>query len=81
MPAGAFYVMVCIKDIIGREYNGKKISGSMDFAEYLLDAQMTAVVPGLPFGADGYIRLSYATSMETIQKGLKRIRDFVKGLK
>ena len=53
----------------------------MDFAEYLLDAQMTAVVPGLPFGADGYIRLSYATSMETIQKGLKRIRDFVKGLK
>ena len=81
MPKGAFYVMVCIKDVIGKEYNGKKIKGSMDFTEYLLDAQMTAVVPGLPFGADGYIRLSYATSMETIQKGLQRIRDFVKGLK
>lgn len=80
MPHGAFYVMVCIKEIIGKHYNGQPITGSMDFAQLLLDAQMTAVVPGMPFGADGYIRLSYATSMETIQKGLQRICEFVKGL-
>ncbi len=81
VPKGAFYVMMCIKDILGKEYNGQKINNSMDFAQALLDARMTAVVPGAPFGAEGYIRLSYATSMENITKGLARIADFVKGLK
>jgi aspartate aminotransferase len=80
-PTGAFYVMVCIKDIIGKSYNGKLISGSMDFAEILLDETMTAVVPGGPFGLDKYIRLSYATSMETIKKGLERIKNFAEGVK
>ena len=78
-PKGAFYVMVCIKDIIGKSYNGRKIYGSMDFAEILLDETMTAVVPGGPFGLDHYIRLSYATSMETIEKGLSRIKKFAEG--
>ena len=78
-PKGAFYVMVCIKDIIGKSYNGRKINGSMDFAEILLDETMTAVVPGGPFGLDHYIRLSYATSMETIEKGLSRIKNFAEG--
>ncbi|MBR6765461.1 MAG: pyridoxal phosphate-dependent aminotransferase [Clostridia bacterium] len=80
-PKGAFYVMVSIKDIIGKSYNGRKISGSMDFAEILLDETMTAVVPGGPFGLDHYIRLSYATSMETIKKGLDRIKKFAEGAK
>ncbi len=78
-PKGAFYVMVCIKDVIGKSYNGRKINGSMDFAEILLDETMTAVVPGGPFGLDNYIRLSYATSMEIIKKGLSRIKDFAEG--
>ncbi len=81
MPKGAFYVMVCIKEVLGKSYNGKKITNSMDFAEILLDETMTAVVPGGPFGADNYIRLSYATSMETIKKGLDRIKTFVEGVK
>ncbi len=79
-PKGAFYVMVCIKDILGKSYNGKKINGSMDFAEILLDETMTAVVPGGPFGLDHYIRLSYATSMEIIEKGLARIKAFAEGV-
>ena len=79
-PKGAFYVMVCIKDVIGKSYNGKAINSSMDFAQILLDETMTAVVPGGPFGADNYIRLSYATSMENIQKGLDRIKSFVEGV-
>ncbi|MBR2861666.1 MAG: pyridoxal phosphate-dependent aminotransferase [Clostridia bacterium] len=79
-PKGAFYVMVCIKDVIGKSYNGKKINSSMDFAQILLDETMTAVVPGGPFGADNYIRLSYATSMENICKGLDRIKSFVEGV-
>ena len=78
-PKGAFYVMVCIKDVIGKSYNGRAINSSMDFAEILLDETMTAVVPGGPFGLDNYIRLSYATSMENIKKGLDRIKTFAEG--
>lgn len=81
MPKGAFYVMVSIKDIFGKKINGKTISNSMEFAENLLEEKQTAVVPGGPFGAEGYIRLSYATSMENIEKGLNRIKEFVSEVK
>jgi len=80
MPKGAFYAMVSIEGTIGKKYNGKVINGSMDFAENLLEATLTAVVPGVAFGADKHIRLSYATSMENIEKGLSRIKDFAEGL-
>lgn len=79
-PKGAFYAMVSIKGILGKKYNGKVINGSMDFAESLLEATLTAVVPGNAFGIDDHIRLSYATSMENIQKGLDRIKTFAEGL-
>jgi aspartate aminotransferase len=49
-------------------------------AEVLLDDFRVAVVPGAPFGAEGYLRLSFATSREVIQKGLARMRDFVAAL-
>ena len=81
MPKGAFYVMLCIKDLLGKSHEGKVINNSMDFAESLLESKKTAVVPGGPFGAEGYIRLSYATSMENIAEGLKRIAEFVKEVK
>lgn len=80
MPKGAFYVMVDIHSVLGKMWQGKTIENSMDFASALLDATMTAVVPGGPFGAEGFIRLSYATDRETIRKGLSRIADFVKGV-
>ena len=48
----------------------------MKFAELLLENELTAVVPGIAFGADDYIRLSYATSEENIKKGLARIEKF-----
>jgi aspartate aminotransferase len=53
--------------------------GSMDFCAQLLDQQKVAAVPGTAFGAGDYIRLSYATSMESIEKGLDRIESFVRG--
>lgn len=79
-PKGAFYAMVSIKNIIGKKFNGRVINGSMDFAEILLEETMTAVVPGNAFGIDDHIRLSYATSMENIEKGLGRIKKFAEGL-
>lgn len=80
-PQGAFYVMLNIKNVIGRTYNGRIIKGSLDFTDALLEAQKVAVVPGIAFGADGYVRLSYATSKENIEKGLNRIEKFIKELK
>lgn len=80
-PQGAFYVFPNINGLFGKKTpEGKKISSSSDVASYLLETQKVAVVPGIGFGADDYMRLSYATSMENIQKGLDRIEDAVKKL-
>lgn len=81
LPAGAFYVMMDISKTIGKTGGGILIKGSLDFTEALLKETMTAVVPGVSFGADNYIRLSYATSEDNITKGIKRIGEFVKALK
>jgi aspartate aminotransferase len=68
-PTGAFYIFV----------NHKEISNdSMDFALKLLDETGVAVVPGVGFGSEGYFRFSFATSMENLQEGIKRIKEFVK---
>ncbi len=76
-PGGAFYMMVDVSKVYGAEYNGKKIEGSLDFSGVLLEQKHVAAVPGVAFGADSYVRLSYATSMENIVEGLKRIDDFL----
>ena len=76
-PQGAFYIMMNIKDVLGKKYNGRTIEGSMDFAELLLAEKQVALVPGVAFEAEGYCRLSYATSEEQINKGLDRIAQFV----
>ncbi len=70
-PQGAFYVLIDVS---------KTGLNSTQFAERLLDKQKVAVVPGIAFGNDQTVRLSYATSMENIEKGLARIGDFVKAI-
>lgn len=67
-PQGAFYVMVDIS---------RSGQSSVQFAEKLLEDQKVAVVPGVAFGDDKTVRLSYATSMENIEEGLKRLKKFV----
>lgn len=74
-PQGAFYVFPDCSALYGRSFQGKVISGSSDFTAYLLDEANVAVVPGIEFGHDGYIRLSYATSMKNIEKGVARIGE------
>lgn len=76
-PKGAFYVMMNIGGVFSKRYNGAPIVDSMSFTQLLLDNSHVAVVPGAGFGADAYVRLSYATSMENIEKGLARIKEFV----
>lgn len=80
-PHGAFYIMLNISQLIGKSYNGQEIKGSMSFADLLLEGAKVAVVPGIAFGADDFCRMSYAISMENIQKGLDRIEAFIVDLK
>jgi len=76
-PLGAFYVFPRVSEHYGKKYQGKLIAGSNDFSEFLLEAANVAVVPGGAFGNDDCIRLSYATSMELIVEGMKRIAGAV----
>lgn len=80
-PQGAFYIMINIDKCLGKEINGQKINDSMDFSAKLLENEKVAVIPGKAFGLDNYVRVSYATSMELIEKGLERINKFVNKLK
>jgi len=72
-PEGAFYVFPNLSAYYGKQYSGKTIEGSLAMCEYLLDSVQVAAVPGIGFGADANIRLSYATGLEQIRKGLDRI--------
>ena len=80
-PKGAFYIMMDVSKYYGKSYNGKVIESSLDFAKQILEEEKVAVIPGIGFGLDKYIRLSYATSMEIIEKGLNRIEKFIKDIK
>ena len=77
-PQGAFYVMMNIKSLLGSALYGKTIETDGDFADLFLEKSKVAVVPCESFGAPGYIRWSYATSMEQIKKGMDRLEEFLK---
>ncbi|MBE5815479.1 MAG: pyridoxal phosphate-dependent aminotransferase [Clostridiales bacterium] len=79
-PDGAFYVMMNITGLIGKRYGDQVIGNSNDLALLMLEHAHVAVVPGHAFLAEGFCRLSYATGMENIQKGMDRIEAFVKEL-
>lgn len=78
-PKGAFYVFVDVSKLYGKSYKGQKIEGSLSFADCALKEGI-ALIPGVAFGDDDCIRLSYATSMEDIKEGLKRLDNFIKEL-
>lgn len=79
-PDGAFYVMLVVGGLYGKKYQGKTITNSVEFADVLLDAEKVATVPGVSFGADDCLRLSYSLSEADIEEGLARIKRFVSEL-
>ncbi len=81
MPVGAFYAFPNISKLFGKTISGKTIRNSSDVSAYLLEEAKVALVSGDAFGADSYIRLSYATSLENIRKGLDRIEKAVQMLR
>ncbi len=80
-PSGAFYALPDVRGLLGRSYgNDRVIASSGDIARLLIEEQAVAVVDGAPFGAEGFVRLSFATSMERIDEGIDRIESFVSKL-
>lgn len=74
-PKGAFYVMVNISKVKGKTIGDFKIESSIDFCKMLLENASVAVVPGIAFGTDDFVRMSYAISMDNIKEGLNRIKN------
>jgi aspartate/methionine/tyrosine aminotransferase len=80
-PQGAFYLFPNVKFFYDKEFGGARIRNSYGMAYYLLKEAKVAIVPGDSFGADDYIRLSYATSMENLEKSMDRIIEALAKLK
>ncbi len=80
MPTGAFYAFPNVSGLFGRKHAGGAIGSAAGLAAYLLQEAKVTVVPGEPFGSASHIRLSYATSMEAITRGLDRIDAAVRKL-
>lgn len=80
-PDGAFYAMLVCDKFYGKSYKGNKINGSMDMANLLLEYEKVALTPGICFGADDCVRISYALAAEELLEGLRRIADFIREIK
>ena len=79
-PKGAFYVFIDVSGLYGKKYNGEEINGSLSFADKALKCGV-ALIPGVAFGDDNCIRLSYAISKEDISEGIDRLAKFIKEIK
>jgi aspartate aminotransferase len=77
-PDGAFYVFVRVADHFGRTLGGRRVTDSAGFCQAALEAAQFNAVPGSAFGAEGFIRISYAASREQIVGGMDRLERFLK---
>ena len=77
-PKGAFYALPNVSSWYGKQIKGRKIASSMDFASVCLEEGKIAVVPGSGFGDDRFVRFSYATSIEHINEGMRRLSELLK---
>ncbi len=80
MPQGAFYAFPNVKELLGKKIASYELKTSMDLSIYLLEQAQVALVPGSAFGAEGYIRISYATSIDNLIKGIERIKKVLEDI-
>jgi aspartate aminotransferase len=78
MPGGAFYAFFNVASHFGRALAGKKVTDSLSFCQVALESAHVNLVPGSAFGAEGYVRLSFATSREQVNGGLDRLEELLK---
>lgn len=81
MPEGAFYAFPSVVGLYGKQTATGVLADDIAVAQWLLEEARVAVVPGTPFGAPGYVRLSYATSVELIREGVRRIGEAIAALR
>ena len=81
IPEGAFYLWINVQSYLGRSFKGKKLETSADLAAALLDDQMVAIVSGVEFGIDGYLRISYALENSKAKEAIERMKNFLYSLK
>ena len=79
-PKGAFYFFPDISEILGKKFNGNKIKTDVDLCNFLLEEALVGVVPGVAFGNDRCIRISYATSEEVLKEAMNRIKNAIEKL-
>lgn len=79
-PVGTFYSFPDVSGTFGKTWSGKTIEGSLDFCEFLLETEKIAVVPGIAFGADKHVRLSFAASLDVLKEAADRIERAVNSL-
>jgi len=77
-PNGAFYIFMNVRELLKTEHYGKKFNSASELCADILERALVALVPSEGFGIEGYVRLSYATSMENIIEGLDRIEKYIK---
>lgn len=80
-PKGAFYFFPNVQSLFGKSVDSFVIQNSIDFSTFLLRYAKVATVPGIGFGAEGYIRISYSSSIEKLKLATERIKEAVKKLK
>lgn len=80
-PQGAFYAFPNISAYLNKSYNGSTIRNSYDLARYLIEEARVVLIPGAAFGSDNHIRISYATSMDRLKEGMKRMESALRKLK
>lgn len=80
LSTGAFYAFPNVSGLYGKCFSGKSINNSTDLCAYFLEQARVAIVPGIAFGADDYVRFSYATSLKNISEGIDRIEEAVSRL-
>ena len=74
VPKGAFYLFPRVSSFYGKMLGGKTITNSMDFCEYVLDTALVSIVPGIAFGMDDHVRISYANSEAELREAVSRIK-------
>jgi aspartate aminotransferase len=78
VPQGAFYAFFDVSAHFGRTLSGRRVTDSISFSQAALECAHVNVVAGSSFGAEGYVRLSYAASREQLQAGLDRLEQFLR---
>lgn len=74
-PKGAFYLFPCVQKFAGKRFGDKILRDDMDICYFFLNEEQLVMVPGSPFGAKNYLRLSYACSMKDLEKAVKRLKS------